>query len=143
MPLEVEHKAWWAIKAINLDEMKSGEARLLALNELEEFRLQAYHNASIYKEKVKRWHDNRIASKELHVGKKVLLFNSRFKLFPGKLKSKWSGPFVVHALFLYGVMEMKNEGDGSIFKVNVHRVKPYIDVGVDWQKEVGSISFIK
>ena len=37
LPLEMEHKAWWAIKAINLDEMKSGEARLLALNELEEF----------------------------------------------------------------------------------------------------------
>ena len=54
LPLEVEYKAWWEIKAINLDEMKSGEARLLALNELEKFRLQAYHNASIYKEKVKR-----------------------------------------------------------------------------------------
>ena len=48
---------------------------------------------------------------------------------------------MVHVLFSYGIVELRNEGDGSTFKVNGHRVKPYIDVGVDWQKEVGSIFF--
>jgi len=50
---------------------------------------KAYHNAKIYKERVKRWHDKRI--KEFIPGDKVLLFNSRVKLFRhGKLRSNHS-----------------------------------------------------
>ena len=48
-----------------------------------------------YKEKMKAWHDKHIVRKEFEAGQRVLLFNSRLKLFPGKLKSQWSGPFTV------------------------------------------------
>ncbi|XP_062114777.1 uncharacterized protein LOC133826247 [Humulus lupulus] len=61
--------------------------RLLELNELDEFRNEAYENAMIYKEKSKAFHDKRIIRKDFQSGDKVLLFNSRLKLFPGKLKS--------------------------------------------------------
>jgi hypothetical protein len=54
-----------------------------------------------------------------------LLFNSRLKLFPGKLKSRWSGPFVVHKVFPHGAIEIKNQDNGDIFKVNGQRLKPY------------------
>lgn len=55
----------------------------------------------------------------------MLLFNSRLKLFPGKLKSKWSGPFKISQVHSSGVVELKNK-DGSTFKVNGQRVKIYI-----------------
>ena len=68
---------------------------VLQLSELEEFSNEAYENANIYKEKMKAWHDKHIIRKEFESGQRVLLFNSRLKLFPGKLKSRWSGPFTV------------------------------------------------
>ncbi|KAK8935602.1 hypothetical protein KSP39_PZI013848 [Platanthera zijinensis] len=93
LPLELEHRAFWAIKKINYDFRDAGKKRLLQLNELEEIRMQAYENSRIYKERTKRWHDRRMKEKNFEPGQLVLLFNSRLKLFPGKLKSRWSGPF--------------------------------------------------
>ena len=68
--------------------------------------------------------------KLLKPGMKVLLFNSRLKLFPGKLCSKWSGPYEIVQIFLHGAVELKNPKDESVFKVNGHRVKPYHEWGV-------------
>ena len=65
-----------------------GEKRLLQLNELDEFRHEAYENAKMHKERTKAWHDKHIMRKEFQLGKKILLFNSRLKLFLGKLKSR-------------------------------------------------------
>ncbi|KAJ9167510.1 hypothetical protein P3X46_022157 [Hevea brasiliensis] len=95
LPVELEHKAYWTIQVLNFDLKAAGEKRLLQLNELEEIRQDAYENAKIFKDKIKRWHDRRIVRKEIKEGDLVLLFNSRLKLFPGKLKSRWSGPFKV------------------------------------------------
>ena len=68
---------------------------MLQLNELDQFHNEAYENARIYKEKTKAWHDKHIDRKEFEAGQQVLLFNSRLKLFPGKLKSRWLRPFTV------------------------------------------------
>ena len=60
--------------------------RKMQLSELEEWREKAYHNAKLYKERTKRWHDKRLKKKEFKPCDKVLLFNSRVKLFGhGKL----------------------------------------------------------
>ncbi|XP_038880461.1 uncharacterized protein LOC120072121 [Benincasa hispida] len=111
-----------------------GIQRKLQLNELEEWRLNAYENNKIYKEKTKRWHDQRISKKVLVVGQKVLLFNSRLRLFPGKLKSRWSGPFIIKTIFPYGTMELMREDGTDAFKLNGQRFKPYFEDEVERQK---------
>ena len=102
----------------------AGEKRLLQLSELDEFRNEAYKNARIYKERTKAWHDKHITRKEFEAGQQVLLFNSPLKLFPRKLKSRWSGPFTVIKAFPHGGAEVTHPEKGT-FTVNTQRLKPY------------------
>ncbi|XP_038875060.1 uncharacterized protein LOC120067586 [Benincasa hispida] len=125
LPLELEHKALWVAKKLNFDMRTVGEERKLQLLELDEWRIQAYESAKIYKERAKHWHDKRLCEKNLQVGQKVLLFNSRLRLFLGKLKSRWSGPFMIKEIFPHGAVELTNEEGTNVFKVNGQRVKMY------------------
>ena len=89
-----------------MDMKAGGSNRLLQLNELDELKTNAYENAKIYKERTKVWHDKHIVKKEFEPGQKILLFNSRSRLFPGKLKSRWSGPFEITNILPYGAVEI-------------------------------------
>nr|GFC57099.1 reverse transcriptase domain-containing protein [Tanacetum cinerariifolium] len=84
----------------------------------------AYENSLIYKEKTKRIHDSKIKNRVFNGGDQVLLFNSRLKIFSGKLKSCWSGPFTIAKVFPYGTVELSS-ANGPNFKVNGHRIKHY------------------
>jgi hypothetical protein len=96
LPVELEFKAHWAIKRWNMDLKAAGIKRKMQLSKLDEWCEKAYHNTKMYKERTKRWHDNRIKKESFTLRDKVLYFNSRVKLFShGKLRSKWEGPFTV------------------------------------------------
>ena len=125
LPVEIEYKAWWAVKKLNLDMGRAGLKRLLDINKLEELRNDVYLNSKIEKDKLKRWHDQLIARKHFQKGDQVLLYDSKLHLFPGKLKSRWTGPFTIQEVYLNGSVDLLSAKDKLMFKVNGQRLKTY------------------
>ncbi|RVW37005.1 hypothetical protein CK203_099647 [Vitis vinifera] len=117
LPVEVEYKAWWAIKKLNMDLIKAGEKRYLDLNEMEELRNNAYINSKVAKQRMKKWHDQLISNKEFQEGQRVLLYDTRLHIFPGKLKSS--------------------------FRVNGYRLKPFMEPFKPEKEESTSLSLKK
>ncbi|XP_057452474.1 uncharacterized protein LOC130744303 [Lotus japonicus] len=91
-----QHKAYWAIRKLNIDWKDASEKRLLQLNELDEFLLRAYESASIYKEKTKKYHDRKILHREF-----------------------------VSWVFPHGAIEVENSEIKNTFTVNGYRLKLY------------------
>jgi hypothetical protein len=131
LPVELDHKAYWALKYFNFNQITAGEKQKIQLHELEELRLQAYESSRIYKERMKLYHDKKLVKKAFGPGQYFLLFNARVKLFPGKLKSKWSGPFRVKEVRPYGAVEIEDPVKNESWVVNGQRLKLYLGGDVE------------
>ena len=123
--VEIEYKAWWAIKKLNIDWRRVDLKRFLDINKFEELRNYAYVNSKIEKDGLKRWHDIMVVRKIFEKGDQVLLYDSKMRLFPSKLKSRWIGSFTVHEVYTNGAVELLNSKDNRVFKVNGQRLKAY------------------
>nr|GEX01886.1 retrovirus-related Pol polyprotein from transposon 412 family [Tanacetum cinerariifolium] len=121
-PLEMEHKAYWALKEVDLDLDAAGKHKFLQLNQLDELRTKAYEHSRAYKERNKWWHDSKIMDKEFQEGEEVLVFNSRLNLSLGKLITRWYRPYTVSKVYSYGIVKVRGK-DKIRFKVNVNRSK--------------------
>ncbi|XP_060178258.1 uncharacterized protein LOC132608213 [Lycium barbarum] len=123
LPVELEHKALWSLKKLTLEWGDASNLRLEQINELDEFQLKAYASSALYKTLMKHFYD-KILQREFSIGDRVLLFNSRLRLFSGKLKSKWPGPFGITQVFSSGAIQFVCPS-GNKIKVNGQRVKHY------------------
>ena len=124
--VELEHKAYWATRQLNLSMDEAGKKRILDLHELTKIRNEAYKSSNIYTKKMKAFHDKHLRWREFHVNKKVWLYNSRLRLFPCKFKSRWDGPYTVVEIFHCGALLLCYPKRGQQFKVNGQRLKPYL-----------------
>jgi hypothetical protein len=107
LPVELEHKVFWAIKKWKMDLKVARTKRKIQIAKLEEWREKSYHSAKLYKERTKRWHNKWVKTKQFKPGDKVLLFNSHVRLFGhGKLHSKWEGPYLVLHATDHGVVTL-------------------------------------
>ncbi|GAV72429.1 rve domain-containing protein [Cephalotus follicularis] len=133
VPVELEHRALWAIRQFNFDMKTTGSNSAIQLLELGEWCIYAYESARTYKDMTKDFHDKHIVRKSFEPNQKVWLFNSKLHLFSSKIRSRWDGPFVVTEVFPHGAVTIKNPTNGSIFKVNGQCLKPYVEGITDGQ----------
>ena len=123
LPMELDHRAYWVTRKLNIDFQVAEEKRMLQVNELDEFWYEAYENSKICNEITKAWHDKHIMRNEFQPRQQVL------KCL-GKLKSRWSRPFFITQVFPYGSVELSHLNKEN-FMVNGKRLKLYFGGEVD------------
>ncbi|XP_051118104.1 uncharacterized protein LOC127242566 [Andrographis paniculata] len=130
LPLELEHRAYWAIKYLNFDLLPAQEKCAERLLDLTKFQYLAYESAKLYKEMMKFYHDRKLKKKEFIEGSKVLLYDTTLHLFPRKLRSRWTGPHIVRQVLPSGdirISNVDNPKESDSFLVNGARLNAYIE----------------
>ncbi|XP_070035318.1 uncharacterized protein LOC142175828 [Nicotiana tabacum] len=141
LPVKLEHRTLRVLRQLNLDMKVADTNRVTELHELDEFRYHTFESTRLYKERIKMIHDKYILEQHFKSGDVVLLYNSRLKLFPGKFKSRWSGPFRVAEMHPTGAVEIALKDGSRKFKVNGQMLKYY--QGMSEEDKVISTIYLK
>ena len=108
LPLELEHKAYWAVNELNYDFKLAGEKRLFDISSLDEWRTQAYENAKLFKEKVKRWHDKRIKNVSLKSENMFFCTTLVLDSLQENSSPNGKGPYVIEEVYRSGAIKINN-----------------------------------
>ena len=125
-PIEFEIQTLRTAQEVGLDLTEAQHNRLQQINELDEIRLSALQNTALIQQQRAKWHDALIKKKVFHEGDWALLYDSRFQDFPGKLQTRWLGPYEIQKVHDNRTLTLITiDGSGYAFKVNGHRVRLY------------------
>ncbi|XP_019224264.1 PREDICTED: uncharacterized protein LOC109205951 [Nicotiana attenuata] len=139
LPVELDHRALWASRQLNLDMEIASTSRVIELHELDEFHYHDFESTRLYKERMKTMHDKNILERNFKPGDGVFQYNSRLKLFRVKLMSRWSGPFRVVHVQSNGATEIESEDRTNRLRANGQRLKHYLGMS----DEKGEIDVIR
>jgi hypothetical protein len=125
-PVEFEIKSLRTALAVNPNLTNAQTARLQQLNELDEKRLDAIHQTTMIQQQRTKWHDKTIKHKQFQKRNWALLYDSRFKKFQGKLRTRWLGPYEVDTIFPNGTIRLLTIDDSKTpLLVNCHQLRLY------------------
>jgi hypothetical protein len=142
LPVELEHRAHYAIRKWNIDLKLAGEYRRRQISELEEWRDRAYHSASIYKERTKRWHDKRLKPRNFNPREKGITFQFQSQVvWSWKATKQMAGTIPSHRHIIHGAITIQDD-DSNAYKVNGQRLKLFLDHNKALDEEIDVIDLV-
>jgi len=125
-PIEFEIQTLRIAQEVGLDLIEAQINKLQQINELDEIKILALQHTALIQQQRAKWHDSLITKKIFHEGDCALLYDSKFQDFPGKLQTRWLGPYEIKEVHDNGTLTLATiDGSGFSFKANGNRVCLY------------------
>ena len=126
LPIELEVPSLRIVVEYRLGDTESLQFRLSQLEKLDEIRAQALLTMEATQKRKKSYYDSKLKVKTFKPNDLVLLYDSRFQHFPGKLQVQWHGPYHVLECFPNGSVQLADFASTQFLtRINGNRLKLY------------------